>query len=71
LGPQLNLTDGTLTVSESIEDLTGEVDLKYHQKNLFGLVGGATYDFGRNWSVGLEFTLFSQYSITAGVFYQF
>ena len=71
LGPQINISGGTLTASESIEELTGEYQLNHHQKNLFGLVGGLTYEFGRDWLVVLELNLLSQYSINAGIFYQF
>ena len=71
LGPQVNIIGGELKVTEDIEDITGEEELTHHQKNLFGMVGGILYDFGRDWQASLEVNLFSQLSITIGIFYQF
>lgn len=44
-GPQLNLISGKLTVSEAIEVIESETALNHQQKNMFGLVGGATFEF--------------------------
>lgn len=71
LGPQANIVGGTLTVSESIADISGEKELTHHQKGFLGLVGGVTYEFGLNWRAGLEVNLFSQTAIKAGIFYSF
>jgi hypothetical protein len=71
LGPQLNLLDGNFFVSETIEDISEEVELKYRQKNIVGALGGMAIEFGLNWEAYLEISFFSRFSIGAGIFYAF
>jgi hypothetical protein len=70
-GPQLNLINGKLTVSETIESIEAEAVLNHQQKNLFGLVGGAVFEFSRDWEVGLEINCFSRLTLSASIFYSF
>ena len=70
-GPQLNIIKGTLTISETIEEIEAEIELKHRQKNLLGIVGGLVSEFARNWEAGLEINYFSKLTISASIFYSF
>jgi len=71
IGPQIHLLSGTLTVSESVEDIDAEVVIKHRQKSIFGMVGGLGFEFSDNWDACLEVTLFSKLSVTLSIFYLF
>ena len=68
-GPQLNLINGTFSVAETIEDIESEAVLNHQQRHLFGLVGGLTFEFARDWEIGLEINCFSKLSFAASIFY--
>jgi hypothetical protein len=71
IGPQFHLLSGKLTVSETVEDISAEAEIKHRQKNMFGLVGGICAEFADNWDACLEVTLFSKFSVTFSIFYLF
>lgn len=70
-GPQLNLVNGKLTVSETIEEIESETALTHQQKHLFGLMAGAALDLAGDWEVGLEVNYFSKLSFNVSLFYTF
>jgi hypothetical protein len=70
-GPRLNLLKGTLTASETIEDLEGEEELDYGQKNMFGITAGAHYEAGASFDINLKLSLVSQTSLTLELLYIF
>ena len=69
LGPQFNLIKGKLSVSETIEALTGQTNIDYRQKNPFGLLAGFMFEVGDNWEIECKASLFSKLSLTLSFFY--
>lgn len=71
LGPQLYLLQGNFFISETIADISGEVELNYRQQSIVGVLGGISIELGLNWEVSLEISFISRFSIGAGIFYAF
>jgi hypothetical protein len=70
-GPQLNRLKGKITASESIEDLQGEEEFEYKQKNIIGFTGGVNFELSSHFDLNVKVSLFSITSLSVEVFYIF
>lgn len=70
-GPQLHRLRGKITTSESIEELEGEEEFEYKQKNAIGFTGGVNFELGSHFDLNVKVSLFSKNSLSAEVFYIF
>ena len=70
-GPQLYHLKGKITASESIEELQGEEEIEYKQKNTLGLTGGVNFKLGSHFDLNVKVSLFSKTSLSVAVFYIF
>lgn len=70
-GPQLCLLKGKITASESIEDLEGEEEFTYQQKNTMGLTAGVNFELGSHFDLNVKVSLFSKTSLSVETFYIF
>jgi hypothetical protein len=70
-GPQLYWLKGKITASESIEELEGEEEFEYKQKNTIGLTGGINFELGSHFDLNLKVSLFSKTSFSIEAFYIF
>lgn len=71
LGPQLNLLDGKVSISEKIEDIEADQITDYRQKNFIGLASGINIEMGSSLELILIAELFSKTAFSAGLFYVF
>jgi hypothetical protein len=70
-GPQLYRLKGKITASESIEELEGEEEFAYKQKETMGLTAGVNFELGSNFDLNVKVSLFSKTSLSVEVFYIF
>ncbi|UCH97012.1 MAG: hypothetical protein JSV88_09215 [Candidatus Aminicenantes bacterium] len=70
-GPQMNLVKGKITAAENIEELQGEEELEYQQKNTMGFAGGVLFELGSHFDLKVKVNLFSKTSLSVEVFYIF
>jgi hypothetical protein len=70
-GPQLYRLKGKITASEIIEELEGEEEFEYKQKNTIGLTGGVNFELGSHFDLNVKASLFSRTSLSVEVFYIF
>jgi len=70
-GPQLFLLKGKITASESIEELEGEEEFAYKQKETLGLAAGVNFELGSHIDLNVKVSLFSKTSLSVEVFYIF
>jgi hypothetical protein len=70
-GPQLYLLKGKITASESIEELQGEEEFEYKQKNSLGFTGGINLELGSHFDIDIKLSLFSRTSLSIEIFYIF
>lgn len=71
LGPQLNLLNGKISVSEVIDDIEADQTMNYKQKKLIGLAAGLNIDIGSHVELILRAGLFSRTAFSAGIYYLF
>ncbi len=71
IGPRLNLLNGKFSADESIEDLLGQQEYSYRQKNLFGALAGAIIEIGANWELHVKAGLLARTEFSLAVFYIF
>jgi len=71
IGPRLNLLSGKFSADESIEELLGQQDFSYRQKNFFGAMAGAAIEIGGNWELQLKASLLARTEFSLAVFYIF
>jgi len=70
-GPQLYWLKGKITASESIEELEGEEEFEYKQKNAIGLASGVNFELGSHFDLNIKVSLFSKTSFSIEAFYIF
>jgi hypothetical protein len=70
-GPQLYRLKGKLTASESIEELEGEEEFAYKQKETMGLTAGVNFELGSHFDLNVKVSLFSKTSFSVEAFYIF
>jgi hypothetical protein len=70
-GPQLYRLKGKLTASESIEELEGEEEFAYKQKETMGLTAGVNFELGSHFDLNVKVSLFSKTSLSVEAFYIF
>jgi hypothetical protein len=68
-GPRLNLLNGKMTVTETIESIEGSQELTFKQKNLIGPTAGASFELGSNWEVIIRGSLVSRLSASLEISY--
>lgn len=71
LGPQLNLIQGELTLSEEIGTISAEATLEYSQKTLLGGTAGARFELGRRWEIVATVDYFSRTFFSIEISYLF
>jgi hypothetical protein len=70
-GPQLHRLKGKITASESIEELEGEEEFAYKQKETMGLTAGVNFELGSHFDLNVKVSLFSKTSLSVEAFYIF
>ena len=70
-GPQLHRLKGKMTASEIIEELEGEEEFAYKQKNTMGLTAGVNLELGSHFDLNVKVSLFSKTSLSVEAFYIF
>ena len=70
-GPQLYRLNGKITASESIEELEGEEEYEYKQKNTMGLTAGVNFELGSHFDLNVKLSLFSKTSLSVAAYYIF
>ncbi len=70
-GPQLYRLKGKITASESIEELEGEEEFEYKQKNTMGLTAGVNFELGSHFDLNVKVSLFSKTALSVQAFYIF
>jgi hypothetical protein len=70
-GPQLQIVNGKMTVSELLGNIDAEAELSYHQEKAMGITAGAYYELGGNWDISAKITLLAQTSLSVTLFYVF
>ncbi|MGD2092645.1 MAG: hypothetical protein PVH61_41145 [Candidatus Aminicenantes bacterium] len=70
-GPQLYRLKGKITASERLEELEGEEEFEYKQKNTIGLTAGVNFELGSHFDLNVKVSLFSKTSLSIEAFYIF
>lgn len=70
-GPHLHRLKGKITASESIEELEGQEEFAYKQKNTMGLTAGVNFELGSHFDLNVKVSLFSKTSLSVEAFYIF
>lgn len=70
-GPQLNLINGEVEASHSIEELSGQETLEFKQKQSLGVTAGVHFELGNHFEVDVKAYLLSKTSLSLELFYIF